>query len=224
MIHTPVVPHGADRRLITVDVTLGSSGGAHFEVKEELHGASAVTWRRSLETIPKALLKQQFEEEYVAALVSGASLQTVSIEGTEAIDQPLVLQYAFDVDSLGQRMANSWLIPGLFPADLSAIYATASTRTIAELVPAPTDVHVELRIHAPSGYRVQNGVADVSFRGPLGSIFKTTSTLESGTLRIVRHVWIPPGRIAPSVYPTFASFCRSVDETEARKVRLARSP
>ncbi len=215
----PHVP-GTDRRTVTAQVALREDGSADVFVREVFRGASAVAWRNDLEEVPAAMLRQRFEEAYVARLVAGAELTELRITGREDPEQPVVFEYRFQVAAFGRIQDGLWLLPPLFQSNLSAQYSRASERQTPQLIGRPVDVQVEITVEAPPGAPAPRRLEETRLEGPRGALATTTNqTPEAGTLVLRRSVRLPIMRVPPDEFEVLAEFCRGVDQAEARELR-----
>jgi hypothetical protein len=210
----------ADRRSVTVAVTLRSDGSAEAEVRETFRGAGAVGWRADLEEVPAAVLEQRFEEAYVSRLVPGARLTSLRISGREDRDEPLVFDYRFETASIGRRQGREWIVPGIFPSALAQSFAHAATRETPQLVAPSVDMDVQIRWILPDGAPAQRAPRGETFEGPGGAAAQIGYRADGGALVLDRRVRIPVMRVPVDRYPAFAEFCRNVDQVEARELRL----
>jgi hypothetical protein len=216
------LPEGAedvDRRSIEVEATVASDGSAQVRVVETFRGGGAVGWRSELESIPDATLEQVFEEQYVSRLVPGATLTDLRISGRRDAERPLVFEYGFEVRSFGRRQGGEWIVPGLFPANLSPVYARAGARTTAQLVAPPLDLDVTVVLRMPADARPRTPDS-VALRGPGGAAVRIDTETEGSVVTTRRRVRLPLMRVSPDAYPRFAEFCRAADEAEAREIRI----
>lgn len=216
----PASVAGADRRTLTVDLSLAANGAAHFEVVEDVRGAGAVAWREQLASVPAAELDRRFEEEYVARLVPGATLRSVRVTGRAQTDPTMRLAYAFDVKSLGRPEHGGWAIPSMLATRLAANYTRVAARTTHQLVNNPLDVDVVFRIHLPPGARLPPLPEDLRLVAALGGrpSFALRYRWDGRTLLVERNVRVPTMRVAPGEYAAFARFCHDADTAEAREL------
>ena len=219
-VTTPLPQPGIDRHRIRIDVRVSPDHSARVDVREELNGAGAVSWRTDLEAIAPAMLEQRFEEAYVSRLVPGATMETLQITGQANPEEPLVMSYSFTVASLGRQASGHWLLPGLLPIRVASTHAAIATRSTTELIAQPIDREIEVRFHSTDGVSFAAPGRAVQLRGPQGSVFAMTAALEGSDLVIRRRLTLLPMRVAPSEYPELARFCRAVDEAEQQEVAI----
>ena len=207
-----------DERSIEIDVEVGEDGSGTVEVVESFSGANAIQWRSDLEGIPQAVLNQRFEEGYVARLIPGARLTSLTIEGQDNPEERFVLRYAMQAPSLAHRQGEQLTIPGLYATMLAARYAQAGSRTTPQIVGPPLHIEVAIRIRNPGG-APQTDFSPVELRAG-AAYFGAQARTNGSTLEIRRELHVPLSRVAPEDYPAFAAFCRGVDEAEARQIRI----
>jgi tetratricopeptide (TPR) repeat protein len=220
-----IVPDAAphqDLRQLALDITLGKDGSAHVEAVETLRGTGAVSWRGQLQSIPAPELGQRFEEEYLARLLPGARLDKLHISGREQQAETLQLQYTFDLSVLGRRTGDAWALPSMLASHLSQNYAQLDQRTTALLVPMPLDVEITLRVHLPKGTTRPNTPGPVHLEAAIDGRprFDMSTKLDGDTLVIERRLDVPLMRVPPNAYPAFATFCRQVDQAEAKELAI----
>ncbi len=219
-VRIPAGADDADRREVEVDAHLRDDGSAVVEVVETFHGANAIGWRNDLEGVPDATLESRFGEAYVARLVPGAEMTRLRIVGREDPERPLVLEYAFEVRSLGRRQGERWIVPGLFPTHLAPTYAGLGQRTTTQLVAPPIDVEARVTVHLPASVSVPEPPRAVELSGPNGARFRMEGEREGQAFTLRRSVRLPVMRVAPTEYAVFARFCRAVDQAEARETAI----
>jgi hypothetical protein len=218
---TPRSPLGADARQVEIAVELAGDGSAEVEVVETVHGEGAIAWRRDLEGIPAATLEQRFEEGYVAQLIPGARLRSLRITGRTERRRPLVLEYSFEVNALGRRAGDRWMVPGILPSQLTLQYARIASRTTTQLVANPVHCDTRIRIRRPPGASSPPLFDDVSLSGPHGARFELEASRRGDTTIVERRLRLPVMRVTPAEYADFAQFCRSTDEAEAQEMAFA---
>lgn len=219
-ITLPAGDEGLDHHDIEALAVLASDGSARVTVVESFRGAGAIQWRGDLEGIAAALLEQRFEEGYVSRLMPGASLVSLRITGQDDADEPLSLRYTFDVPAFGRRQGGRFIVPGLFPSNLSPTFARLSRRTTPLLMTSATAVDVRIRVQAPEGTPAPDDLGVVQLEGPNGAEFAASSTTADGQTTIERRLRVPRMRVASDDYAAFARFCREADQSEAREISL----
>ncbi len=219
-VEIPNAEIGADRRSIEIELTVQRNGSATAEVVETFRGAPAIAWRRDLESIPAAMLEHRFEEGYVARIVPGATLSSLTVSGREDIEQPLVFTYSFDVSQLGQVQSGRRRIPTLYPTILAPVYARLGERTTTELVAPGVDVDVRITLRAAGGLSLPAPPREVRIADPSGSSLRMRASREGDALVLEREVRVPVMRVPADEYARFAAFCRRVDEAEAAELAL----
>ena len=219
-VEIPMGEGRQDRRVVEADIHLRADGGADVEIEEKFYGAPAIRWRNDLEDVAEAMVEQRFEEAYVARLVPGAELTALSIAGRSHSDSALTFRYGFDVGSLGRRQGGEWRVPMLFPSNLAARYAPGASRETPQLVAPETDLEVAVRVHPPSSGTAV-GPEPVEVSGPGGASARMVSSQREGVLEVKTQVRLPIMRLPAADYPALAEFCRTVDQMEARELRVA---
>ena len=218
-VTVPQAPPESELRTLDAEVTLGEDGAALVIVREEVRGASAVSWRNQLEGIPESELEHRFEEEYAARLLPGARLRSLEISGRERTAQSLTLSYELEVFALARRTTLGWAVPQLFRAELASTYAGLPTRTTTEFTGAPVQLDVRVRMQFPSAARRPEAPQTVALGGPMGQAeFTRAARYEQDALVFERNLRLPALWVEPATYAEFARFCREVDAAEDLEV------
>jgi hypothetical protein len=208
----------ADLRSVELDVTLEQNGGARVSVVETFRGSGAVQWRNQLESVPAAELEGQFEAAYVSNFFPGARLTRLVITGREDTEEPIVLRYDVELDSLGRRTREGIVLPPLFRARLGAQYATVASRQYTQLVASPFAFDVTLRVTPPGDGNVAIETGQANLDGPEGAQVRISSARDGRALVVTRSYRVPRMRVAPEAYPELARFCRASDEAESSEI------
>ena len=207
-----------DTRRIEILADVADDGSARVQVVETFRGHEAIEWRRDLEGVPEAMIEQRFEEAYVARLLNGASLESLTITGREEPEEPLVLRYSARVPTLARRQGAGFVLPGLYPTMLTPRFARVAERTTTQIVGPPLHLDVVVRVRTPTG-APRTPMQATSLEAS-GASFRMQARVEDGYLRIERRLDVPFLRVPPDAYPQWAAFCRAVDEAEAREIPL----
>ncbi len=219
-VETPRIALETDMRSLDLEVSLAKNGAATVHVHETLRGAQAIGWRNELDEVPEAQLNDRFEESYVARILPGAALKKLKIEGREQPDQPLVLDFEFTVDQLGNRVGDEQRIGGLFLSALSPSLARQAARSVTQLVAISLATEVRLHMTLPAGARVVSMPAPAHLEhGGLAS-FNASAKQEEGAVSVSRALRMPVLRVTPEAYGKFSSFCRAVDLAEAAEISI----
>lgn len=217
-IEVPPATGEEDTRRIEILADVAADGSATVQVVETFRGHEAIEWRTDLEGVPEAMIEQRFEEAYVARLLNGGSLESLTITGREDAEQPLVLRYTARVPALARRTGSGFVLPGLFPTMLTPRFARVAERTTTQIVGPPLHLDVIVRVRTPGG-APQTSLAPVSLEAA-GARFQMRAEVKQDHLVIERRLDVPLLRVEPDAYPGWAAFCRAVDEAEAREIPL----
>jgi hypothetical protein len=217
---TPALRLEDELRQVKVELTLSADGSAEGRVRETLHGLRATSWRNDLDGVPAAELHARFEESYVARLVPGARLVSLEVESRDDPEAPLVLDFRFEVASIGHRAGKEWRVPPLFTNGLSTSYARVATRTVPELIAGVTATDVSVELVLPKGAKVVSlpKPQKLAFAGQ--SRFETKTEKLEGGVRVERSLRMPVQRVDTKAYPELAAFCRAVDLSEATEIAI----
>lgn len=208
-----------DRRTIELEADLADDGSARIVVTETFTGMPAISWRADLEGVPAAELEERFEAAYVARMFPSAALRALEITGRDSLDGPLVMQYTFDVPSLGHRERDDFILPGLFPTLLASAYAQTPTRETTEIV-AGADITTRIRIHLPDGAAAPALPEPATITGPGNARYTARASMDDGWLVVERRVAVPLMRVEPAAYAELSAFCRQADQAEGRALRI----
>ncbi|MEM6961081.1 MAG: DUF3857 domain-containing protein [Myxococcota bacterium] len=214
---------GEDRHLIELDVRLGLDSSANIDVVETYRGSAAAAWRTDLERIPHAVLNDRFEQAYLAKMLPGSHLTSLSIDGRTLEDASFLMSYAMEHADFGRQLDHAWVLPTLMPTHATARFTPIDQRTTTQLVSFPVDQQLELRIHLSDRSALANTRQTVEARYR-DALFREESEWSEGTLIIRRTLQIPIMRVPVEEYGEFADFCRQIDVAEAREIRIARQP
>lgn len=207
----------SDLRDIRADITLAADGSARIAVEERFHGAGSVVWRQNLEQIPDAELHRRFEEGYIVPSFGEGRLVSLSVEGRDDPDAPVVLRYVADVATVGRNAPGAHLVAPLFTSGLSRMFASLPARETTETVMG-THTRLTLRLRGPGRASAASG----ELAGPHGARASQRARVEGDALIVEREVWMPPMLVEPADYPAFVRFCMGVDRMEAQEIRVDR--
>ncbi|HEY3355105.1 MAG TPA: tetratricopeptide repeat protein [Polyangia bacterium] len=216
----PVRGTGADRRAITLAITLGADGAARVRARERLAGVAGVEWRESLDQIPADQLKKEFEQRWLGYFFAGGTLGALKVEGREQPGRELVFDYDFGLARLGRKTEGGLVLPAsFFPAELSKRYVGVARREAPLLVLEHplTELHVEVKL--PPGARVAPP-PPIELRTRFGTFVQRISQ-QGDRLVIDKQYAVPLARIRPADYGDFVRFATTVDQAEAAGVEVA---
>jgi hypothetical protein len=224
---TPAIRPGDELRRLVFEIALAPNGSAKVKATETVVGTGAVSWRSNLESVPAAELEHRFEEEYVARLMPGARLTELSINvaGRGLGERAVVLEYGFELSSLGRKIGDRWALPAMLEAELSNNYAQLAQRTTIEQIASPLELDVVMHIQLPKGSARPALPPPVRLQAAVDGrpSFTMSSRMQDDRIVVERSLRVPPMRVRPDQYPAFASFCRAVDAAEAKEL-LVRLP
>ncbi|MBC7172941.1 MAG: hypothetical protein H5U40_10955, partial [Polyangiaceae bacterium] len=174
-----------------------------------------------LNQVPPAELERIFGEAYAAEVIPGAALRSLSIEGRDDPEAPLVLRYAVETRSLGRRAAARLFVPMLFARSFTRAYAALPSRTTTQLV---SGLHedVVMRFHGTAGQALVP--RDVHIGGPSGASYDLASRSAGDVTIVERRVRIRPTLVRVERYRELAAFCRRATEAEGEEVGLPLRP
>ncbi len=220
VVHIEVPPASGeeDSRRIEIMADVAADGSATVQVVETFRGHEAIQWRSDLEGVPEAMIEQRFEEAYVARLLNGGTLESLTITGREEAEQPLVLRYTARVPTLARQEGSGFVLPGLYPMMLTPRFARVAERTTTQIVGPPLHLDIVIRVRTPDG-APRTPLPALSLEAA-GARFQMRATVEQDYLQIERRLDVPLLRVAPDAYGRWAAFCHAVDEAESREIPL----
>ena len=209
------------RTVARVQLTLATDGTATGEIEEEFHGREAVRWRALLARTPEDERMGMFEEDYVADVLPGAEVTELEIQNESTLGEALIVTYRISSLRLGESPAEGTLrllLP--YQSELASGFASLPSRQTALVIHAPQDETISFEIRLPDGATAQLP-PPVQAIDPRGE-YRLTAPAEQppGTILLERHISLHPGRVEPSRYATWSSFCRTVDRSEQQPITV----
>lgn len=204
---------------ITIDGSIELDGSLVFQVREQFTGARATEFRGQINRVPEAerslramaILGRQF---------SGGRASDVEFTGVDDRHVPMALAANVRSTMLGRSEGSDIFIPARLGEGMrySALAQLSERRT--DLV-FDEDLHeiVEQRIRVPEGAQIV-GLCPESTGEHGTASFSISCTQEGNTLIQRVEIDLPPRRIAPEDYSSFADFLRRFDEGCANESRI----
>ncbi|MDO9020829.1 MAG: tetratricopeptide repeat protein [Deltaproteobacteria bacterium] len=215
-----IAAHG---RQLTVNLALSPDGSGRATVLERLRGYAATGARAAMRRLDAANRDRQFEA-YVGAMVSGATLESLTVEGTEDLEADMVFRYTFRAPGIARRDAGRLRFDGMFRAEAGRAYAELPERRFPQWNGDPVNASLSLTVRLPEGATVGALPADASEESVGGVRWSLRWLAQPGGFSVERRVVVPTGRVAPSDYPAFATALRALDTADTREVAITLRP
>ncbi len=199
-------------------VDLNEDGSARVHLVERFQGKIGSTLREVLDKVSGQQLKPFVEQRLLGRNMPDAQLRDVTIEGREALDQPLVLRAELDLPSLARPLGNGrFALRSLFPAHLSAL-ATLPSRETPLLLSAASHMETKLTIVLPKTMNLPASLDAVDLiDGDRAT--RVHDRVEGHALVLDRVVDMPAGRVAPGApYAAFQHFTQASDTALEREI------
>ena len=156
---------------------------------------------------------------FISPSFPGAEVESVSIEGLEDREAPLVIRFAAAADGTAVRRGGTLLLPPILPQMLSRGYAPLPRVEHPALAFPPLRVEVRARFHAPGWHVAVPAGLDVDADG-VRFEQRIEDTDGGGTL--VRSLGIAAARLEPDAYPPFAEAIRRAENLWNLPIELRR--
>jgi len=215
-----IAAHG---RQLTVNLALSADGSGRATVLERLRGYAATGARAAMRRLDAANRDRQFEA-YVGAMVSGATLESLNVEGTEDVEADMVFRYTFRAPGIARRDGGRLRFDGMFRAEAGRAYAELPERRFPQWNGDPVNASLSLTVRLPDGAAVGALPADASEESVGGVRWSLRWQAQPGGFSVERRVVVPTGRVAPTDYPAFASALRALDTADTREVAITLHP
>ncbi len=215
----PPLDLAAHGRSLTVNLALAADGVGRATVEERLRGYAATGARAALRRMDAANRERQFEA-YVGAMVGGATLEALEVEGTADVEADMVFRYTFRAPGIARRGGAGLRFDGIFRADAGRAYAELPTRERPQWNADPVNATLALRVRLPAGATL--GALPPDAHGEDGARVRWSVELRpaEGGFTLARRVQVPTGRVAAGVYPGFAEAIRALDTADTREVEI----
>lgn len=207
-----------DSVLYDGDIRLAADGSAEIELRESFHGKYATGLRSALAEVPEDQLRDVIESRLLGRELRGIELLSHRIEAFDDPDRPLVIHAKGKMAAFAQRQAGTLVLSPPFGPRVSQLAALPSRQTPLLLVEAMHQ-EIRLRIHLPSGARVESEVRPREVKHG-ERVVSISDALKADVFSLNRTVNLPAGRIQPEEYPRFVEFARSADEALSQSVRV----
>ena len=209
----------AHGRQLTVNLALAADGSGRATVLERLRGYAATGARAAMRRLDAANRDRQFEA-YVGAMVSGATLESLVVEGTQDVEADMVFRYTFRAAGIARRDGDRLRFDGMFRAEVGRAYAELPARQFPQWNGDPVNASLSLTVRLPDGATVGSLPTDAAEESVGGVRWSLRWRAEPGGFSLDRRVAVPTGRVVPGDYPAFASALRALDTADTREVAI----
>lgn len=208
----------AMRAKIDISYDISADGTAKAKSEEIIQGTRALVMRNFLDMFKNDHDKAELVVENSLANSYGrVSLTRLENQNLDDKNQPLVLQYDFDIANFADEDKDSLQI-------ISKIFAYNLVAQLAQLSPDQRKYPLivtndmlsarTLTFHAPDGFTWDlSTIRDAAIDTPFGK-YTRQSHLEGNDLKIAETIELLPQRVEPEDYAAFRNFCLSVDEAQ----------
>jgi hypothetical protein len=208
-VRLPDRPDLQEGLIASLDLAIDEeSGDVRVQGDVEVTGGFAAEFRDGLLERSPADREGDLTGIFVSSSFPGADVESISIDGLDDRQAPLVVHFTARARGLAVRRGGSLLLPPLLPQTVSAGYAPLPTVEHPALAFPPTRVDLRLRIHA-EGWRV-GGVSGAGVDAA-GVLFEQQSGDESDGGTLHRVLSIQRARLEPDEYPPFAQAVRRAE-------------
>lgn len=212
----PPLDLNAHGRSLRVDLALNADGSARATVEERLRGYAATGAREALRRMDAANRDRQFEA-YIGAMVAGASLDTVQVEGVTDPEAEMVFRYTFSAPGVANVSRGRLVFDGIFHAEAARTYAELPERTVPLWNGDPVRATLDLRVTLPDGAQLEDLPSPAEGEAP-GVRWSLRWERTPEGFHHVRQVNVPTGRVSVGDYGVFAASVRALDTADTNRV------
>lgn len=156
---------------------------------------------------------------FISPSFPGAEVESVSVEGLEDREAPLVIRFAAAAEGMAVRRGGTLLLPPILPQMLSRGYAPLPRIEHPALAFPPLQIEVRARMHAPGWHVAVTPGLDVAAAG-VRFEQHVEDDGDGGTL--IRSLGISQARLEPDAYPPFAEAIRRAENLWNLPIELRR--
>ena len=208
----------AMRALINISYDISADGTAKAKSEEIIQGTRALVMRNFLTMFKHDPDKAELVvENNLANSYGRVALTRLENQNLDDKNQPLILQYDFDIPNFADESDNSLNI-------ISKIFAYNLVAQLAQLAPEQRKYPLivtndilsarTLTFHAPENFTWDlSTIRDVSIDTQFGK-YSRQSHLDGKDLKIAEKIELLPQRVETEDYAAFRNFCLSVDEAQ----------
>ncbi|HEY0706964.1 MAG TPA: DUF3857 domain-containing protein, partial [Polyangia bacterium] len=220
LAETPIFPASDNRVERDWTATVDERGGGRITEVISVSGQAAPEWREHYETPGER--QERFARVWEGRF-PGASLTSVTVEGAEDRNRPVVAKSTVKVAELAEADgAGLWRLPlAAREPDYLRSYGRLSSRRQVYLLAYPFEHEERLVYRLPPGWSAVEVPSPARLTSPFGSVNVTVESIEGGrALRVHSRIAITQNRIAPGEYPAFRAFLGQIDRALRRTIAL----
>jgi cellulose synthase operon protein C len=205
-----------------VDLTLAADGSTQFGVDIQVGGAFASEWRTRYmaEGTRRDRASRDLASDFGAVELAPGKAG-VEVNELEDIEQPVKLRARGKAGSLVRREGDSLSVPAVPTQRLAAEFASLSSRTLDVVIPALTSREDDWILRLPPGLRVTRAPLPQELDTPFGR-FSISVEQSIGKVLVRSRLSFKKGRIRPSEYMGFRTFCETVDRAFGQRLVLGK--
>ena len=209
----------ADGVILDGKAYLKEDGTASVEITQQYVGRMGIALRGLFDRVAESKRSEFVETRLLANNLPGARLRDMKIENKDALDVPLVLKLKADVPLARPGGSGRLVLKELFAVDIAQI-ASLPQRQTPLLLSTSSHVEVNFQIITPSSMKLPPSLPGGELRDGDRTV-TVKDTVEGNSIRLVRVVDIPAGRIQPGAeYERFIHFTQNADQLLAREIAL----
>jgi len=213
-------------REIDIDGELDEEGRLTGTTTMTFHGIRAVNVRKALRQRTDDTERRSYFDSVISNVVSGASLQSFSIENEEEPDRPLIFEidfvrddFARPVDAGGSDGASGGasalrIQTSLFGTPLASWYGSLASRQRPLMIGRQRNDRQTLTVSLPEGYSAEVGSrsGDWSYDSGFGE-FERSVSAGAGTIEMSNRLYLPIQRVSTERYGSFRKWATNVEKS-----------
>lgn len=200
-----------DSRAIEVDLLIHENGDAEARIVERFTGLHAAGWRETLDEIPGSRLEQAFQEDYLASLIPGATLERLETPDGEDPSAPVTLEYEITVPGFAREAGDGLSATLPFPSDLLKAIGGLPARGTTLVLSAPHTSSVAYTVTAPAAWTISTDARPGEIAWERGAA-ETEIRVTGEKLEATRSTRLESGRVSATKYPSLLEFATGADE------------
>jgi len=225
LVATPRYGAQANSQLRRTDLWLDATGGAKATVRTRRLGLAQDTYAQLLQTADA-----EEQKKYVSNRLRLSHFTITSLRLAAAPTKTLpgvVETMGLELTSVGTAAGRRLLLAPNLLGRLSPLPAQVGPRQMPLALPAPSLYQDTVRLHVPTGFRVENLPLPTQLASAYGTYSSTCTALPDGTLQYVRQLETrrPAGSVTlPAArYSDYQDFRRKVSQADNAQVVLVKT-
>lgn len=225
LVATPRYGAQANSQLRRTDLWLDATGGAKATVRTRRLGLAQDTYAQLLQTADA-----EEQKKYVSnrLRLSHFTLTSLRLAAAPTKTLPGVVEtMGLELASVGTAAGRRILLAPNLLGRLSPLPAQVGARQMPLALPAPSLSQDTVRLHVPTGFRVENLPQPTQLTTAYGTYSSSCTALPDGTLQYVRQLETrrPAGSttLPAARYPDYQDFRRKVSQADNAQVVLVKT-